>query len=87
MNRNLMNNSFQPLSHHFQVVIRHLVKQYRHIAPPVHPQYTQTQTIQQLKQHIKLLTQWYQVARWHNFTISVTWLCVAVSLRQKYEGK
>jgi len=27
------------------MVIRHLAKQYHHIIPSVHPQYTQTQTI------------------------------------------
>jgi len=56
MNHHLMNNSGRNLKHEIRTVIRHLVKQYHHIPPSVHPQYTQTHTIQQVKQHIKLLT-------------------------------
>jgi hypothetical protein len=63
VNHHLRNNKGRHLSHQFHMVIRHLVKRYHHIPPSVHPQYTQTQKIQQLKQHIKLLTQCYQVAR------------------------
>ena len=63
MNHHLMNNSGRRLSRQFHMVIRHLLKQYHHIPPSVDPQYTQTQAIQQMKQHIKLLTYFYQVAR------------------------
>ena len=41
LNHHLMNNSVRSLSHHFRMVILHLVKQYYHIPPSVHPQYTQ----------------------------------------------
>ena len=66
----LLINSDRRQSHHIQMVIRHLVKQYHLIPQFLHPQYTQTQTVQQLKQNIKILTQSYHVARCHSFIFS-----------------
>jgi len=55
------------MSQHFQMLTRHLVKQYHHIPPSVNPQYTHTQKIQQMKYPKKLLSYFYHFPRRHSF--------------------
>jgi hypothetical protein len=45
------------------------VKQQHHIAPSVHPQQKQAQTMKQLKQHIKLVAYSNQLVKWSIFMI------------------